>query len=748
MSSFLSATANYDDFINMPSGEINNHLQKNNEVILKKAFTFFQNDSKILLINGFAGVGKIQISEHTLSYLDKTSITLKYVCCRSTRLDDIHLNFMNILSKKIPAKNKAELDAIESISDKIEYILSTSELKFVPVLYNFDSIKEENKQDILNYIFSITEKERVKTIICAKTFDTDLIPEKLKYIKIMPKALSKELFEVYLKEFGIKITPAMVDQLYRLSRGYFFSACVSAKIMINQELTINDFIVQYTNSGEKFDTFLAKAYYKLIVGTTKSAFNLFLTLNHGLNLKVLQQIGSYPENILKMLATNYYIYKRGELYYPTEFLEIQLKDFVAEEISKKRLATYYEKQLSLPPEERDFIISRASLHDEIALCKGIEPETDDKISNDAEKSVKQEEGDDELSKEHIDFSNLSTNELYTKAEELFKKFEYNHVIEILTIILDRKNEIKDSELEHKTYYFLAKTFDKIDKWKYALYYYDLLEEYYKSVNDTERLHNILFEKASIFYKSYRIVDSIKLLKNLAAISKNSKIISGSNLLLGNIAITASNKELAKQHYKTAIENVDDTFDKPMQMELFFKYAVLADESGDMAGAIEFYTKCININEETSKYKALAYSNMGDLFYDNEFFDDAKECFQKAYEADKLNQNEYGMYYALAKIIELTDKKDKDTLVKLATEAKEHALKTDDYNALLLSIIKLGDVYYDYPEPEKALAEYASLYNEGVEVIEEPNFSMIKSRMEDIRARIGKDRFEELVPNYV
>ena len=66
MANFLSATANYEDFINMPSGEINNHLQKNNEAILKKAFTFFQGDNKILLINGFAGVGKVQISEHTL----------------------------------------------------------------------------------------------------------------------------------------------------------------------------------------------------------------------------------------------------------------------------------------------------------------------------------------------------------------------------------------------------------------------------------------------------------------------------------------------------------------------------------------------------------------------------------------------------------------------------------------------------------------------------------------------------------
>ena len=50
---FLSATANYEDFISHSSAEINGHVLKNNDGILKKAFTFFKNDNKILLLNGF-----------------------------------------------------------------------------------------------------------------------------------------------------------------------------------------------------------------------------------------------------------------------------------------------------------------------------------------------------------------------------------------------------------------------------------------------------------------------------------------------------------------------------------------------------------------------------------------------------------------------------------------------------------------------------------------------------------------------
>ena len=751
MANFLSATANFEDFINMSSAEINGHVQKNNESVLKKAFNFFQGDSKILVISGFAGTGKKQIAEHSLSYLEKNTISMRYYCTPSTKLDDIQLSFYKTLRQKTSIKDTAELEAIEAISDKIEYFLTKTEFKFVPVFYNFDSIKDENKPDILNYIMSLSKKENIKSVICAKTFDTDLIPAELKYVKIMAKALSKEEFEKYIREFGIKVTPAMLDQLYRLTRGYFFSACICSKIMINQELTINDFIVMYTNSGEKFDLFLSKFYYKLIVGTTKSAFNLFVKLHHGLNIKVLQTIGSYPENIIKMLADNYYINKKGDLYYPSEFLKDQLDSIIDDEISHKRLASYYEKQLNLSPDERDFIVSRASLQDEIAFYKGIEitpPKTAESTeNNDSHKDEQAEQKDQKEEKPKINYDDISTQDLFNKANEEFSKYEYLMTVELLTVILSRKDTIQGTELLYSTYKLLAETFKKLTKWQYALYYYELLERHYQNISDFDSMYLIQYEKATVYYSSYRIVDAIKLLKTLISLSNNNTIIMGANVLLGNIALSTSNKSVAIQHYEEGIKYADDTTPKGLRMELFFKYAVLSDENGDINNAVEYYQKCIEINDATSKYKALAYSNLADLFNENNLFSEAKECYQKAYDADKENGNEYGMYYSLSKIIPLTDKKEKDLLVKLSLEAKEHALKTDDYNALLLSIITLGDVYYDYPEPEKALEEYLSLYREGVEVIEEPNFSMIKSRIEDIRARIGKEKFEELVPDY-
>ena len=63
---FLTATANFEDFFKISSREISPYVLKNNESSLKKIFAFFQCDNNILLINGFTGTGKKQIAEHIL----------------------------------------------------------------------------------------------------------------------------------------------------------------------------------------------------------------------------------------------------------------------------------------------------------------------------------------------------------------------------------------------------------------------------------------------------------------------------------------------------------------------------------------------------------------------------------------------------------------------------------------------------------------------------------------------------------
>ena len=742
---FLSPTANFEDILNLCSGEINKYILKNNDNTLRKAYAFFQSDNKMLLLTGFAGTGKKQIAEHILSYMDKETITCKFVGTESSTLDDVQLCFYKNLKQKTSMKISTDIEAISSIKNKIEYIFSQVPLNYIFVFYKFDQIKDDNKFEILNYIQSFSENKNIKTVITAKVFDTEVLPPDYKYTKIIIKALSKEIFETYLRENNIQVTNSTLEQLYRLTRGYFLYTCISIKIMLNMELTINNFIIQYSNSGTTFDEFLAKTYYSLIVGTTKAAFNVFLKLHHGLNTKVLEKLGGFPDIVFKTLSENHYIYKKGNTYYPTSFLKQQLSPNVRDEISKEKLSAYYEQQLELAPDDRDLIISRTTMTRELAYYSDSplaaeELQLEENTGTETTKKTA-------IAKNNENLEKHNNNELYVMAEDAFRKYNYIQTLDILAVILSRKSEIKDSPLLYATYTMLAVTYKKLSKWKYALYYNKILEKHYQDINDKENLDKIKYDTAHIYYKSYRIIDAIQLLKQLLVVTKEPQILADSNILLGNIALSSSNKEMAIEYYKAGIAHIDANTEKSTALELFFKYAILSDEINDINNAIEYYQRCIEINEPTSKYTALAYSNLGDLFYDNELFQEAKECFEKAYNADKTNNNDFGMYYSLIKIVELTDRNEKQKRLNMLIEAKEHAIKTKDIHAIIDSTLKLGDLYYDYSRPNNALSEYLTLYRAGKNSFSEYNLSKLKLRMEDIRAMIGKEKFGELAPDY-
>ncbi|MCM1265761.1 MAG: hypothetical protein NC200_06135, partial [Candidatus Gastranaerophilales bacterium] len=244
---FLSPTANFEDILNLCSGEINKYVLKNNDNTLRKTYAFFQSDNKLLLLTGFAGTGKKQIAEHILSYMNKDTIVCRFVGTESSTLDDVQLTFYKTLKQKTSMKTSSDLDAISSIKNKIDYVLSTLPLNYIFVFYNFDFIKDDNRYEILNYIQSFSENKNIKTVITSKVFDTEILPTDYKYTKIIIKALSKEIFETYLRDSNIKVTTSMIEQLYRLTRGYFLYTCFSIRIMINLELTINNFIIQYSN---------------------------------------------------------------------------------------------------------------------------------------------------------------------------------------------------------------------------------------------------------------------------------------------------------------------------------------------------------------------------------------------------------------------------------------------------------------------------------------------------------------------
>lgn len=742
---FLNQSIDCEQLINNPNGQAEKYVLKNNEASIKKIHAFFTSDKNILLVNGFAGTGKKQITETFLANANPETHICRFVCSPSSTINDLYLQLSNYFKPKFSGN---DFNLLTSYKDKVQYALARIESNIILAFYNFDLIKEENTTEFLNYINALTDLKNVKTIIVSRTFDSNNITDQNNYSKVMVKALSKELFESYFKDFDINVSNAKFEQLYRLTRGYYLYCTLTLRILINQGISLDEFLNQYFASGLSYDKYIAAAYSKLIIGTTKNAFNLFIQLRHGLNEKALVEIGAFPDNVLKTLSENCFIYKVDDMYYPSNFLKEQLKDDVKDVVYKSKLVKYYTAQSEKSPDERDFVISRESLINEISYFT----ETDITVKVEKEKQEQPKieptvEVQQEVKKENEEIINLTPEELLSKTKEALDKYDYIQALKYLSAILMNQSAYENRELINDSYYLLVTAYSKLSKWEYALYYLNLLEEYFRENNKQTELQNILYERANILYKQNKIIDSINILKRIIANTTDREIIVKSNLLLANISLLANNSLLGLNYIKTSLANITEKTDVSIVSELYFQFAFLSDEFKNEETAIEYYKKCIELNCEPNKYTALSYSNLGEIYSDKELQEEAKKNFEKASELEKSLGNDYGVYYTLSKIVELTPREEKEIRLKLMNDARGFAINSRDNDSIISSTIALGDMYYDYSMPQDALIEYFNLYTQGKDIMEPENLEKLKSRIQDIKARLGKEEFEKLAPNY-
>lgn len=745
---FLNPAVDSEQIINNTQGFADKYILKNNEASIKKIHNFFTGSKSVLLLNGFTGTGKKQILETFLANVAENTAVCKFVCTPSSTINDVYLylstffksNYNNVVGK--------DFNILTNYKDKAQFALSRIDDNFIISFYNFDNVLEENKQEFLDYINVLAELDKIKIVVVSRTFDSNTLTDQNTYAKVMIKALSKELFESYFKDYDMQTTNSKFEQLYRLTRGYFLYCSLTLRILIDQGISLDEFLNQYFASGQTYDKYLANAYYKLIIGTTKNAFNLFIQLRHGLNEKALLEIGAFPENVLKTLSENMFIYKVEDMFYPSNMLKEQLKDGCKDTVYKSKLVKYYTAQSEKSLDERDFIISRESLLNEIAYY------TENDITVKIEKEKKEEpqieptiEVKKEVKKENDELINIPPEELLTKTNESLEKYDYIQALKYLSAILTNQSAYENQEIINSSYNLLASTYSKLSKWEYALYYLNLLEEFYRNTNDQPQIDNILYERAHILYKQNKIIDSINILKRLTANTNQRQIIVKSNLLLANISLLANNSLLSLNYIKAALANITEDTESIIKSEIYFQFAFLSDEFNNEESAIENYNNCINVTEEPNKYRALSYSNLGEIYADNNEQEKAKEYFRKANELEKTIGNDYGAYYTLSKIIELTSREDKENRLQMMTEARGFAITSRDNESIIQSTIALGDMYYDYSMPQDALIEYFNLYTQGKDIIEPENLEKLRDRIQDIKARLGKEEFDKLAPNY-
>jgi len=746
---FLDSSIEKDNIILPNSDKINPFLLKNNYTEIIKAVDFIASEEKFLYIHGFMGTGKRQFINYVCEFCSRDIIKLEYYCKESTVCDDILLSFIDIIEENPISKAINVNTKISTLNTKFKQYVSSIKKPFLIILHSLDDVLPNNIGLITEVMESVGKEENVKLIVSSRALKPGILGDLEENRKVFLKAFSKAIFKEYLQQNQIKASDKTVEDFYKYTRGYYFYSALSVKILQSMNIDLNEFLQKFNQSGMSFDSFLGATYVNLVPSAIRNFFWFLRTVRHGLTLNALAVLELYDEYSIEYLKTNLMIFQSGEtLYVQDYFLQrIDISIPVKTEIKlHKYIVNIYENQLKQPIKNRCILISRQALRAEIEYHNNQVVE----LENDTTRQdIVVPEGDfSTISTQDVssDNSKMCIASMLNEAEQLVNDKRYTEAIESYIGIAE--DETIDLPTLIEVRLKLANLYKTIDDYPKANHYFELVEAYYKNHNENINLNYLYYAMTDLYYKMYkndRAIETIK--KVIYSVDTPQSLMVNACTLLGNIYSDINNPQEAFSYYQKALQSLDDNVSDLALAELYFKFALANDEKEDETLAFEYYNKCIAISGE-NPYKALAYSNMASCYYDNESFDEARNCFLKAYDIEKKSNNYDGIYYTaynLAKILLKTgSKKALDFLI----EAKKSAEFINEDFYIMQSSIALGDYYYNLPQKsQEGLIEYLKAWKVAQNLASNVDIVKIEQRIQDMKLRMKQEEFEEIFSKY-
>lgn len=740
---FLDHSIEKDNIILPNSDKINPFLLKNNYADIIKAIDFISSDEKFLYIHGFMGTGKRQFINYITEFLNKDVIKLEYYCKNATVCDDILLAFSEIIDN-LSISKAVNLNAkITTLNVKFQQQISSIKKPFLIILHSLDDILPENKSLVSECFSKLLKEDNVKIIVSARALSPEILEGASEDRKIFLKAFTKEVFKDFLASNQITAAERTLEDFYKYTRGYYYYTALTVKIIQAMKIDLSEFLQKFAQSGMNFDSYLGVTYINLIPTTIRNFFWFLRTIRHGLTFNALAVFELYDEFSIEYLKTNLMIFQVDETIYVQDYF-LQDIDISIPEKTEIKLHKYiigiYENQLKEQLKNRALLISRQAMRAEIEyhtacihnLKEGVKEPEPVHEEKPVQAEVPKTETEISISKQIETASTLAQDKKLTEAIEAYQK-----VLEVEGIDLPTLVEVRLK---------LAKLYKEIGSYTSASHYYELVETYYKQHNELINLTYLYYDMTDLYYKMYkneRAIETVK--KVIYSVDTPQSLMVSACILLGNIYSDINNPDGAYSYYKKALESLDENVDNETLAELYFKFALANDDRDDLDIAFEYYNKCIGIN---SSYQALAYSNLASCYYDNESYSDAKNCFLKAYEIEKNNNNYDGIYYTAFHLAKIYLKENSDSALKYLLEAKSSAEFINEEFYMLETSIALGDYYYNYPDKYKeGLREYFKAKKLADRLGKTVDMTKILQRIQDMKLRMSAEDFTEIENKY-
>lgn len=803
---FLNIFLNQKELLNQSENEINHFLIENNASQIEKLYDFYKSNANLLYVNGFLGTGKAEITNYSTAFLSTETIVLKYNCFNSTVLDDILLAFFSEF-KKLSSQNIISEPKIksENFTQKVNSYFFEIEKPFVIIIDSFEAILEENRQEILDFIFHLNSMQKIKIIIIGKTFESKFFKD-VQIERISTFALDKQIFEKYLKAEKIKFSNVILDEFYKHTRGYYFFTALSIRIMQHSDLSLVDFLTKLKDSYQPFYNFLEKQALSLISPTERNLFWFLALIRHQINIDLLKKLNFYNEEQINSMISNQIIVKDGSNLYVQDYYKEEIDESSPSHILQKMrqyIIDLYLTQLPLKPLERDFCISRQTMRKEIEYHKLFLPkrpknidnvnldinylsyskvfETGEKAKAEETKTEKQQatspidltqrkniqinlenlpfqqkehqtansriKQDFAINNDETEAETRSLKEIMEQAKQAEIRYHYPKAIDLYKRALLLRED-KDYQFYLPLIYTkMAHSYQKIADHENSLNYYELAKKIYQDNQDFSKVNYLKFNIANIFYETYKMEKAKELLLEIVDSKENQPIlVVKSYLQLVNLEESLSNGQNAFEYCKRAIEHSSEKMDTEILSELYFKYALLMDDKNDTKTAITFYNKCINLNADLgiNKFLSPAYSNIATLYLEKNDGENAILNYKKAFEIDKQSNNLEGVYYSSSKLASILQRIEPEDALKYFKTALDTAMQLKDNFYIVSASLAIGDYLYDRKQNEVALKHYLYAYELAQTNFSRENINKINIRINDIKFRVGVEKFEKLV----
>jgi len=775
-------------FLNFQGAKINPVLAENNLNQFLAMKDFFLNESFLLLVSGFLGVGKSAVVDYFTNFLNRSTIVLKYTCYETTVLDDMLLAFFEKF-KELIAEGTIQEPKMrsENFTQKMNSYFYSVSAPIVVIIDSFQDILKGSKPEVLEFLKHLSHTGKVKVVIISRTFEIEDFEGQFDYKKISIGALEKPLFEKFLKSSNIKLIGPVSDELYKHTRGYFLYVALAIKIIQIRSLSLIEFLDGYGKSFLSYNDFILREGLALIDPVSWHLFRFLTLIRHPVSIDLLKKLNLYDEFKTKVFIETLVLSADGNMLYLKDYYkkiaENSIPDNVAIKIHKS-CVDLYNTQLPLKPMERNLLISRATMRSEIEYhtlfipkkpvlkpkiemaekdftpVQEIQPQEETKdIKNIRFIFDSEEEEADIMGKiadsinefitisdqqlEEIERDNKMTLiELMNLALQEENKFNYKRVIMIYHRALTMKNNPDYQTFLPKIYSKLAISYGKLSDWFNALKYFEEALKVYTAAGDMFKQAEIKLEIAGIYFQMYKRTQAREVLESVIAMCN----LPPETYIKAFIALADlidNDAEISYGLLKASLNYIENVDDQTLLSQLYYKFAIASDDIGETKQAVLYYKSCVEIDAKYNPYLSGAYSNLAAIYEEAGAKDSAEKFYEMSLSIDEEAGNQNGIYQNSMKLASLNRKTNPQKALEFYERAYKTACSLDEIFYKVSSTMATGDFYLYTKDYSSALKKYEFAQNLAQGKMSEKNIQKINRRIEDLKLQLGEEKFKEI-----